>query len=206
MVKLLNSISFRFLKLFFFFLLSNNILYSQSFEIPKDFIEGPLIFPHETIITGITKVLPVSNYFSKYSYIELSKVNKKVNNPNLWLEDKLYDELGSIADLERLLRNKDSPFSDPIFNQFKNIPLHINDTLEQLAINPLTYCDSISKLLNFSGTFIELNCTVPFGFYNKYLILRLQYYEDIWYFKKITSLSYKRIKELVRIAETFKGK
>ena len=49
-----------------------------------------------------------------------------------------------------------------------------------------------------------LNCTIPFGFFNKYLILRLQL--ALWYFSKITSLNYYRLKDLLIIAETFNVK
>ena len=104
-----------------------------------------------------------------------------------------------------MLNGEDSPLSDPVFDQFKNIPLHIKDTLEQLALNPLIFCDDINKLYNMEGIFYELNCTIPFGFFHKYLILRLQYSNELWYFKKITSLSYKKMKKLISIAETFKG-
>ena len=186
----------------FFF---NKCLFSQSFEIPNNYIEAPLIYSHETILTGIIKIVPVAGPFSKYSYIELSKVNGNIRNPFFWLEDKIFDELGNIAEMERLLRSDDSPLSDPVFEQFKNIPLHVNDTLEQLAINPLTFCNDITKPYNLEGSFYELDCTIPFGFFNKYLILRLQYADEIWYFKKLSSLSYKRIKMLINIAETFKG-
>ena len=205
MVKSLNLISFFLIKIILLFFFLNKPLFSQSFDVPENFVEGPLIHSHETIIKGITKIVPVSGLFSKYSFIELSRVRERINSPQSWLEDKLYDELGNIAEMERLLRSDDSPLSDPIFDQFKNIPLHINDTLEQLAINPLTYCDNINKPFNKEGVFFELNCTIPFGFFNKYLILRLQSTKKIWYFKKITSLSYKRIKILTSIAETFKG-
>ena len=205
MVKSSNLINYFFIKIFLIFFFSNKFLFSQSFDIPENFVEGPLIHPHDTILKGITKIVPVSGLFSKYSFIELSRVQGIINSPKFWLEDKLFDELGNIAEMERLLRNDDSPLSDPIFEQFKNIPLHINDTLEQLAISPLTFCDDINQPINKEGIFYELNCTIPFGFFNKYLILRLQFADKIWYFKKITSLSYKRIKTLTSIAETFKG-
>ena len=54
--------------------------------------------------------------------------------------------------------------------------------------------------------FFELNCTIPFGFFNKYLILRLQFQDMVWYFSKITSLNYYRLKDLLIIAETFNVK
>ena len=81
------------------------------------------------------------------------------------------------------------------------IPLNI---IANLFTN-LHYNYDITKPYNLEGSFYELDCTIPFGFFNKYLILRLQYANEIWYFKKISSLSYKRIKMLVNIAETFKG-
>ena len=188
------------------FLLLNKISYSQSFEFTKDYIEAPLIFSHETILKGISIIKPVGGNFSKYSKIELSKVSTDIIEPNMWLKDKLFNELGEIAKIERLLRSEDSPLSDPIFEQFKHLPMHIDDTLEQLVANPFVFCNDIQKQYNKEGVFFDLNCTVPFGFFNKYLILRLQFEDMMWYFTKITSLNYNRFIDLINIAETFSAK
>jgi hypothetical protein len=188
------------------FLLLNKISYSQSFEFNKNYIEAPLIFSHETILKGISIIKPVGGNFSKYSKIELSKVSTDIIEPNMWLKDKLFSELGEIAKIERLLRSEDSPLSDPVFEQFKHLPMHIDDTLEQLVANPFVFCNNIQKQYNKQGVFFDLNCTVPFGFFNKYLILRLQFENMMWYFTKITSLNYSRFIDLINIAETFSAK
>ena len=188
------------------FLLLNKISYSQSFEFTKDYIEAPLIFSHETILKGISIIKPIGGNFSKYSKIELSKVSTDIIEPNMWLKDKLFSELGEIAKIERLLRSEDSPLSDPVFEQFKHLPMHIDDTLEQLVANPFVFCNDIQKQYNKEGVFFDLNCTVPFGFFNKYLILRLQFEDMMWYFTKITSLNYNRFIDLINIAETFSAK
>ena len=188
------------------FLLLNKISYSQSFEFTKNYIEAPLIFSHETILKGISIIKPVGGNFSKYSKIELSKVSTDIIEPNMWLKDKLFSELGEIAKIERLLRSEDSPLSDPVFEQFKHLPMHIDDTLEQLVANPFVFCNDIQKQYNKEGVFFDLNCTVPFGFFNKYLILRLQFEDMMWYFTKITSLNYNRFIDLINIAETFSAK
>ena len=188
------------------FLLLNKISYSQSFEFNKDYIEAPLIFSHETILKGISIIKPVGGNFSRYSKIELSKVSTDIIEPNMWLKDKLFSELGEIAKIERLLRSEDSPLSDPVFEQFKHLPMHIDDTLEQLVANPFVFCNEIQKQYNKEGVFFDLNCTVPFGFFNKYLILRLQFEDMMWYFTKITSLNYNRFIDLINIAETFSTK
>ena len=188
------------------FLLLNKTSFSQSFEFTKDYIEAPLIFSHETILKGISIIKPVGGNFSKYSKIELSIVSTDVIEPNMWLKDKLFSELGDIAKIERLLRSEDSPLSDPVFEQFKHLPMHIDDTLEQLVANPFVFCNNIQKQYNKEGVFFDLNCTVPFGFFNKYLILRLQFEDMMWYFTKITSLNYNRFIDLVNIAETFSTK
>ena len=121
-------------------------------------------------------------------------------------KDKIYDETGEIVELENTLRSEDSPLSDPIFDQFKHLPMYIDNTIEQLASNPLIFCNQVSKQYNKNGVFFELNCTVTFGFFNKYLILRLQFQDMVWYFSKITSLNYYRLKDLLIIAETFNVK
>ena len=136
--------------------------------------------------------------------LELSLVKTNINYPSKWLKDKIFDELGNIAETERLIRSKDSPLSDPVFEQFKHLPFYIDDTLEQLAINPLVFCNKINMLYNATGKFYELNCTIPFGFFNKYLIMRLQYKENLWYFTKIMTLNYNRLIELISVAESFK--
>ena len=191
------------IKLVLLILLLNKIPIAQTFEYSKNYLEAPLIFSHETILEGISKIVPVGGDFSKYSKIELSKVKKDVLEPGAWLKDRIYNETGDIAMLENTLRSKDSPLSDPIFDQFKHLPMHIDNTLELLSSNPLIFCNQVSKQYNKKGVFFELNCTIPFGFFNKYLVLRLQFQDMIWYFKKITSLNYYRLKELLQIAETF---
>ena len=187
------------------FLLSSKI-FAQSFEYSENFIEAPLIFSHETILEGISILVPIGGDFSRYSKIELSKVKKNILEPSAWLKDKIYDETGEIVELENTLRSSDSPLSDPIFDQFKHLPMYVDNTIEKLAANPLIFCNKVSKQYNKSGVFFELNCTVPFGFFSKYLILRLQFQDMMWYFTKITSLNYYRLKELLMIAETFNVK
>ena len=135
------------------FVLYKNILFSQYFEVPENYIEAPLIFSHETVLKGISSIIPVGSIFSKYSTIELSYVKSNIADPNIWLQDKIYDELGNIAETERILRSKDSPLSDPIFDQFKHLPMFIDDTIQQLASNPLVFCNEVNKLYNKQGYF-----------------------------------------------------
>ena len=194
------------IKLVLLILLLNKTLIAQAFEYSDNYLEAPLIFSHETILEGISKIVPVGGDFSRYSKIELSKVKKDVLEPSAWLKDKIYNDTGDIAKIENTLRSKDSPLSDPIFDQFKHLPMHIDNTLEILSSNPLIFCNKVSKQYNKNGVFFELNCTIPFGFFSKYLILRLQFQDMVWYFKKITSLNYYRLKELLLIAETFNVK
>ena len=178
----------------------------QSFEVPDSYIEAPLIFSHQTTLKGISSIIPIGGDFSKYSKIELSMVTNDIIEPSNWLQDKIFDELGEISETERILRDKDSPFSDPIFDQFKYLPMYVDDTIQQLSNNPLVFCNEISKKYNKKGFFFELNCTIPFGFFTKYLILRLQYDRMLWYFTKITSFNYNRMIEMISIAESFNTK
>ncbi len=198
-----NLLKLFFYSIFLYLVLIKNVL-AQTFDISEYFIESPLIYSHETNLKGISRITPIKDNFSKYSVIELSLVRTNINYPSKWLKDKVFDELGNIIETERLIRSKDSPLADPIFEQFKHLPFYIDDTVEQLAINPLVFCKKIDMLYNASGKFYELNCTVPFGFFNNYLIMRLQYKENLWYFTKIMTLNYDRLLELIAIAETFK--
>ena len=194
------------IKVIFLLFSLNSKLFAQTFEYSKNYLEAPLIFSHETTLEGISKIVPIGGDFSKYSKIELSKVKNDIIEPTAWLKDKIYDETGEIVELENTLRSEDSPLSDPIFDQFKHLPMYIDNTIEQLASNPLIFCNQVSKQYNKNGVFFELNCTIPFGFFNKYLILRLQFQDMVWYFSKITSLNYYRLKDLLIIAETFNVK
>ena len=189
---------------YIFFLAFKNNALSQTFDVPDYLIESPSIYSHETNLKGISKITPIKDSFSKHTVLELSLVKTNINYPSKWLKDKIFDELGDIAETERLIRSKDSPLSDPVFEQFKHLPFYIDDTLEQLAINPLVFCNKVDMLYNASGKFYELNCTIPFGFFNKYLIMRLQYKENLWYFTKIMTLNYNRLIELISVAESFK--
>ena len=201
--NLIKKLKFLILLSIFFLVFKNNAL-SQIFDVPDYLIESPLIYSHETNLKGISRITPVKDSFSKYTVLELSLVKTNINYPSKWLKDKIFDELGNIAETERLIRSKDSPLSDPVFEQFKHLPFYIDDTLEQLALNPLVFCNKINMLYNATGKFYELNCTIPFGFFNKYLIMRLQYKENLWYFTKIMTLNYNRLIELISVAESFK--
>ncbi|MAI02310.1 MAG: hypothetical protein CMP40_00585 [Rickettsiales bacterium] len=192
--------------LIIFLIFYTKVLFSQTYKVPENYIEAPLIFSHETVLRGISLIMPVKTEFSKYSRIELSRVKKNILEPTKWLQDKFHDELGNIAETERLLRSKDSPLADPIFDQFKHLPMYIEDTLNQLVINPSVFCNPIQKNYNKMGIVFDLECTIPFGFFNKYLILRLQIENMVWYFTKITSLNYNRLIELRNIAESFQIK
>ena len=198
-----NLLKLFFYSIFLYLVLIKNVL-AQTFDISEYFIESPLIYSHETNLKGISRITPIKDNFSKYSVLELSLVRTNINYPSKWLKDKVFDELGNIIETERLIRSKDSPLADPIFEQFKHLPFYIDDTIEQLAINPLVFCKKIDMLYNASGKFYELNCTVPFGFFNNYLIMRLQYKENLWYFTKIMTLNYNRLIDLISVAETFK--
>ncbi len=202
-LSLLKKLKFFFYILLFYLVIKNNLI-SQTYEIPDYFIESPLIYSQETNLKGISRITPIKDNFSKYTVIELSLVKSNINYPSKWLSDKIFHELGDVAETERLIRSKDSPLSDPIFDQFKHLPFYIDDTLEQLALNPLVFCKKVEMLYNASGKFYELNCTIPFGFFNNYLIMRLQYKENLWYFTKIMTLNYNRLLELITIAETFR--
>ena len=192
--------------LIIFLIFYTKVLFSQTYKVPENYIEAPLIFSHETVLRGISLIMPVKTEFSKYSRIELSRVKKNILEPTKWLQDKFHDELGNIAETERLLRSKDSPLADPIFDQFKHLPMYIEDTLNQLVINPSVFCNPIQKNYNKMGIVFDLECTIPFGFFNEYLILRLQFENMVWYFTKITSLNYNRLIELRNIAESFQIK
>ena len=203
MARLLYFLSRLCFVILYFFILLSKIALSQSFDVPENFIESPLIYSYETNLKGISKITPLEGLFSKYSSLELSQVRNQIRDPSNWLRDKIYDVLGDIAETERLLRSQDSPFADPIFEQFKHLPIFIDDTIEQLALNPLVFCKNISVMYNKSGKFYELNCTVPFGFFNNYLLLRLQLEKKNWYFTKITTLNYNRMIEFLTIADSF---
>ena len=66
------------IKLIILFYLINYFIISQTFDFEKNYIDTPLIFSHETVLEGISKIVPVGGDFSKFSKIELSKVKKDV--------------------------------------------------------------------------------------------------------------------------------
>ena len=78
--------------------LLNSKLFAQSFEYSENFVEAPLIFSHETILEGISKVVPVGNGFSKYSKIELSKVKKNITSGIAYVYSTFNNTIISIAD------------------------------------------------------------------------------------------------------------
>ena len=117
------------IKVIFLLFSLNSKLFAQTFEYSENYLEAPLIFSHETTLEGIGKIVPIGGDFSKYSKIELSKVKNDIIEPTAWLKDKIYDETGEIVELENALRSEDSPLSDPIFDQFKHLPMYIDLSL-----------------------------------------------------------------------------
>ena len=76
-----NKIKFILYSFLFYLSLEKNT-FSQTFDLPENFIESPLIYSHETNLKGISRILPVKNSFSKYTVLELSLVQTNINYPS----------------------------------------------------------------------------------------------------------------------------
>ncbi len=186
------------------YIASSRLVNAQDFDIPEDFIDVPLIHSLQSKMKGIIKLIPAdNNIFSKYSIIELSVIDQKNIESDIWLKDKLNGEKGNIAETERILRDIDSPFSDPLFESLKNSPMSIDDTLSQTLHNPFVFCQGPYQSFNYSGELRELFCIFPFGLFRKYIILRLQNIKNQWYFIKIESFNENRVRILLSIADSF---
>ena len=60
----INKIKYILCSLLVYLVLGNNI-FSQTFDLPRNFIESPLIYSHETNLKGISRISPVNDSFSK---------------------------------------------------------------------------------------------------------------------------------------------
>ncbi len=187
----------------FFLLISSSFVNSQDFIIPKSFKDVPLLHMPRSNLEGIFKIIPNSGLFSMSSSIELSIINENILSSTNWIKDYLYGQLGNIAETERMLRSVDSPFSDPIFNDYKKKPLYIEDTLFQLTNNPFVFCQGPYVSSEKMQKFKELSCIFPFGLFRKYVIIRLVFIEKKWFLIKLESFNENRINQLYSIANSF---
>ena len=127
MVKSYYLISNHLILFFLLFLSFINNALGQIYKIPDSFIEGPFIYSLKQL--GISRVTPVGDIFSNYSSLELSLVKSSyIRFPNEWLKDKYMMYWVKLPKQKDLLEPKDSPLSDPIFEQF-NICLYLLMTL-----------------------------------------------------------------------------
>ena len=180
------------------------ITLGQNFEVPDDFIDAPLVHEYKKPMKGIMRIVPIKGVFSKYTSIELSQIESRFIDPTKWLKDNLEDQLGSVAETERILQSPDSPFLDPNFDWIRHMLPKINETIDTLANNPLSFCEGPNLKYNRSGELEEIFCIFKFGLFRHYLILRLQNNDGIYYFTKIETLNERRLITLLTIADTFK--
>ena len=183
----------------------SSIVFSQSLELPEDFIDAPLVHEYAKPMKGIMRIVPINGVFSKYTSIELSQIESKFINPSKWLKENLEDQLGSIAETERIIQSPDSPFLDPNFDWIRNTIPKINEAIDTLASNPLSFCEGPSLKYNKSGELEEIFCIFKFGLFRHYLVLRVQNTNGIYYFTKIETLNERRLITLLTIADTFEA-
>ncbi len=193
----------RFILFLFLICLCSNIVFGQNFEISEGFIEAPLIHDYSKPIKGIVRIVPINGIFSKYTSIELNKVEDNFINSSNWLKTYLESQLGTVAETERIIQSPDSPFLDPNFDWIRNTLPKIDATIDTLANNPISFCEGPNMKYNKSGGFEEIFCVFKFGLFRHYLILRLQNINENYYFTKIETLNERRLITLLTIADTF---
>lgn len=175
----------------------------ESFIIPKDFEEKPLVLNYNDSLTGIITISPVENIFSKYTWLNLYKVKNNNLNSNTWLYDRLHKEIHNIIIVERLIRGPDSPIRDTLFDSIRLSVPAIDDTIKKATHNPDWFCDSINRGFNGEGEYSQLYCVYPLGGFKFYLVLRLQKINNVYYYISASSLNNIRLRKVLEIADSF---
>ena len=176
---------------------------NESFDIPNDFKESPLVLDFNQSITGVITIKPIDSSFSEYTWLKLYKILDKDLILSEWLNDRLHYEIHNIINVERLLRGPDSPILEAKMNYSLTDVPSIDKTIKIATINPELFCDDLVEGFNKEGKYSQLYCSYPLGLFKFYLVLRLQKINDIYYYIGASALNHIRIRKVLEIANTF---
>ena len=176
---------------------------NESFDIPNDFKESPLVLDFNQSITGVITIKPIDSSFSEYTWLKLYKILDKDLIFSEWLNDRLHYEIHNIINVERLLRGPDSPILEARMNYSLTDVPSIDKTIKIATINPELFCDDLVEGFNKEGKYSQLYCSYPLGLFKFYLVLRLQKINGIYYYIGASALNHIRIRKVLEIANTF---
>lgn len=178
---------------------------AQSFDVPPGF---------ESVIErdrspnrdwrGLLTVRPDPGPFSQLSSLHLREVTSGVPDPDAWLRARMSADIGDEKAARSMLDSPDSPFGDPAFDGLREALPQVFRQLEELSQLPLDFCDGPSAAYNAAGPLRELYCVFPVGPFRRFVVLRLQEIDGIWYYTEIRAMNEKRLRHLLAIANSFR--
>ena len=155
---------------------------------------------------SVLRVKPAQGDFAGLSHIDLAPLPEAVADPDDWLRRRVTASLeGVLPDPHTLLDGADSPFGDPAFDELRGVLARWMDGVAGLGDLPLEFCDAPATAANALGEFREMRCALPLGPFRRYLVMRLQDVEGTWYYTRISTMNARRLADLLRIADSFRG-
>lgn len=178
---------------------------AQNFDVPDGFVVETL---REAGLQGrstvVMKIKPEPGTFSDLSALELRPVEGPIENPETWLRARLTADFGAIEAFDDVFDSPDTPFEGSLFDQLRSALEGLGEQLSGLGRLPLTFCEDAAKGLNEAGPYTQLTCDFDLGPVHKYLVLRLQEVDGVWYYTAIDTMNERRLRHLVAIANSFR--
>lgn len=177
---------------------------AQSFDVPAGFIIEDSTASATADQKPLVTVRPESGSFRDLSSVELSEVTAPIDDPDVWLQQRLsMDVSGGQETAENLFTSPDSPFSDPAFDSFRNLIPQVLRGVQTLSQLPLQFCEGPESAFNAEGELRELYCVFQLGPVHQYMVLRLQEVGDTWYYTEVRTMNERRLRHLIAIANSF---
>jgi hypothetical protein len=179
---------------------------AQSFDVPQGFVASP---DGEPSPGGewrpILSVRPEDSAFAELSAISLREVAGSVSDPDAWLRARLTADAPDESEAQALFESPDSPFGDPAFDPLRESIPKLFAGVKELSRLPLSFCEGPNAAFNASGPLRELYCLYQLGPFRQYLVLRLQQVDGRWYYTEVRAMNERRFRQLLAIANSFRG-
>ena len=175
------------------------------FDVPQGFVVLPETEPASSQDwRPILTVQPEENPFSSLSSLSLREVIGDVEDPDVWLKDRLTIDMPSDAEVGSLLDSPDSPFADSAFDMLRRTIPQLFESLREFGKIGAELCDPPQTAYNAVGSLREMYCTFQVGPLRQFIVLRLQEVNGRWYYTEAKAANERRIRDLVAIADTFR--
>lgn len=171
---------------------------AQEVSVPDGFEKRTLVLGPDSGRTGIHRIEPRDDRaFRGFTLLDIERVDGPVDDPDLWLLDRLSAEAGEIAASSFFLLDPDNPEIGGAAR-----PFPVARTLRLLGAVPESFCTGPGQAYSLPGYVRELDCTVGLGMFTVRLLLRIELAGAGWFAVRARALDSGRFRQLSAIADS----